>query len=129
MLRPGLADLDGLRLHAFAGGRVSLLVRVRRDLHQVVVMQGTEDVEEVRSRWSLGLCEVVREVLHELRVLGHGGPEPLDAQFVVVRHLDGQDGRLLEQLLLLREDFLEEVLRDVGARRQVVLEAGRKEMR
>ena len=121
--------MDGLRLHAFAGGRVSLLVRVRRDLHQVVVMQGTEDVEEVRSRWSLGLRKVVREELHEFRVLGHGGPEPLDAQFVVVRHLDGQDGRLLEQLLLLREDFLEEVLRDVGARRQVVLEAGKKEMR
>ena len=85
-------------------------------------MQSVQHVEEIVARWALPLRVLVREVrdepgvLHELRIEG------LDAQLLVLRHLDFLDLGLLEQMLLAGQDLLEEVLVHLAGRREVVLD-------
>ena len=115
--------MDPIVGHAIAGRGHPLLVGVVRDLRQVLWVQRVEDVEEVTARWAFVLSEVVRKVLSESRVLREGRPELFDAQLIVSGHMDGGDGLLEEQLLLLGEDRLQEVFVDLGLRRHVVLQA------
>ena len=115
--------MDPIVGHAIAGRGHPLLVGVVRDLRQVLWVQRVEDVEEVTARWAFVLSKVVREVLSESRVLREGRPELFDAQLIVSRHVDGGDGLLQEQLLLVGEDRLEEVFVDDTLVREVELEA------
>ena len=100
---------------------MALLVHVGHDLLQVLGVHRVEHVEEVASGWVLVLGEIVGEVQHEGLVLRQRRPQLLDRQLVVLRHLDGGDGPLLQQLLLLGEDRLEKIFVDLRLRRQVVL--------
>ena len=49
----------------------------------VLVLQGIQNVEEVLTRRQATLGIFVREILHELLVLLHHGPEQLDAEFII----------------------------------------------
>ena len=118
---PGLRNLDLLVSHGLARRHVSLLVGVTHDLGQVLRVERVQYVEEISSRRPLVLGEVVREVKHEGGILGHRWRELLHTQLVVSWDFDGGDGPLLEQLLLVREDGLEEVLVYLVLWRQVVL--------
>ena len=93
------------------------------DLAEVVRVQGVEDVEEVVPWWALTFWVLVGEVLHHGGVLGELGIQGLDGELFVLRHPDLLDLRLLEQVLLAREDLLEKVLVDHRLRREVELEA------
>ena len=115
--------MDPIVGHAVTGRGHPLFVGVVRDLRQVLWVQRVEDVEEVTARWAFVLSEVVRKVLSESRVLREGRPELFDAQLIISGHMDGGDGLLEEQLLLVGEDRLQEIFVDLGLRRHVVLQA------
>ena len=115
--------MDPIVGHTIACRGHPLLVGVVRDLQQVLWVQRVEDVEEVTARWAFVLSEVVRKVLSESRVLREGRPELFDAQLIVSGHVDGGDGLLEEQLLLLGEDRLEKIFIYLRLWRQVVLQA------
>ena len=84
-------------------------------------MHGVEHVEEVLARWAFADWVLVREVAVHCRVLLEFGPEGLHGELVVVRHLDGDDLGLLQQVLLAGEDVLQEVLGDDALVGQVEL--------
>ena len=123
LLCPEFRHLDGLLLHGLAGGGVALFVGVRHDLAEVVRVHGVEDVEEVLARRSLVLGVLVGEVAVHGVVLLELRPQRLRGQLLVVRHFDGVDLVILEQLLPAGQHLLEEVLVDERLGRQVELEA------
>ena len=88
----------------------ALLVGVRHDVREVDRLERVQDVEEVRPRWPFPYWVFVWEVGHEDGVLGELRVDVLHRQFIVAWDLDVADLRLLEQLLLARQDRLEEVL-------------------
>ena len=121
MLIPVRADVDRLLLHGLALGGHALLVGVEHDLREVVGVDGVEHIEEVLSGWAFADWVFVREVAVHVRVLLEFGPERLHGELVVVRHLDGDDLGLLQQVLLAGEDVLQEVLVDDALVGQVEL--------
>ena len=120
---PVLGDLDALLLHLLTLRRHPLLGRVLHQLAEVVGVQRVEDVEEVITRWALALREFVRDVRHEDLVALELRVDVLHRQFIIVRHLDRRHRLLLEQLLLAREHFLEEVLGEDALIWKIELEA------
>ena len=123
LLLPELGHREGLRLHLLALGRHPLLVGVRHHLREVVRVDSVQHVEKVVTWWALAFRVLVREELHHLRVLLEHREDGLDAELLVLRHLDVGDLGLLEQVLFAGEDCLEEVFVDRGLVRQVVLQA------
>ena len=85
---------------------------MRDDLLQVFWVQRVEDIEEVFSRWTLVLGVHRREVSQEVGVLLQLGPESFDSNLIILGHMDVIDIRFLQELLLARENFFEEVLVD-----------------
>ena len=121
LLLPVLGHLDGLVLLHHTISRHALLGGVVHDLVEVVGLLGVQDVEEVISRWSLTLGVLVREVAHEERVLLHQRVDVLDAQLLVLGHLDVPDLVLLVEVLLSLDDLLQPVLVADGLMWQVEL--------
>ena len=110
LLLPVLGHLDGLVLLHHTINRHSLLGGVVHDLAEVVGLLGVQDVEEVISRWSLALSILVWEVAHEERILLHQRVDVLDAQLLVLGHLDVLDLVLLVEVLLTLDHLLQPVL-------------------
>ena len=90
-------------------------------LLQVLGVQGGEHIEEVGSWWSFIFGVLVREERLELGILLEHRVDVPDRQLVVMRDLDEGHIRLPQQLLLAREDILEEVLVDNTFIRQIIL--------
>ena len=122
LLLPELGDLDGFPLADDALRGHPLLIGVYDHLVEEVGLDGIDDIEEVLPARALADGELVGEVLGDLLVVGHLRPQRLHGEFFIMRHLDGGDLRLPEQLLLLRQDLLEEVLVDGAGRRQIELD-------
>ena len=91
------------------------------DLLQVVGLLGCKYVEEVRSWWSFALRVLVRKVKSELGVFFHEWVDVLDAELLVVRHLDVPHLVLLVQMFLALDYLLQEVLVQDAFVRQVEL--------
>ena len=84
-------------------------------------MQSVQHVEEIVAGWALPLRVLVREIRDEPDVFRELRIEGLDAQLLVLRHLDFLDLGLLEQMLLAGQDLLEEVLVHHGLVREIKL--------
>ena len=110
LLFPVLGHLDGLVLLHHAVSRHALLSGVVHDLVEVVGLLGVQDVEEVISWWHLALSILIREVAHEEGVLLHQWIDVLDAQLLVLGHLDVPDLMLLVEVLLPLDHLLQPIL-------------------
>ena len=121
LLFPVLRHLDGrVLLHHTVCGH-TLLRSMFHDLLQVVGLLSCKYVEEVRSWWSFALRVLVRKVKSELGVFFHEWVDVLDAELLVVRHLDVPHLVLLIQVLLALDYLLQEVLVQDAFVRQVEL--------
>ena len=92
------------------------------DLLQEVGLHGIDDIEEVLAAQALADSEVIGEVLGDVFISGELRPQRLHGELIVVRHLDEDHLRLPQELLLLRQDLLQEVLIDGAGGRQVELD-------
>ena len=92
------------------------------DLFQVLRIQRIQYTEKVISAWPLALIVGVRKVFGEVGVLLVHRPQLPDQELIILRHLDGGDGVLLQQHLFAGEDLFQEVLVDVRLRRKEVLD-------
>ena len=88
---------------------------------RVVGVDRVQDVEHVGAITHLSFGKRIWHERHELRVLRQLGPEILDGQFVVMRHVDPLDVVFTEKPLLATEDIFQEVLCDGVRRRNVQL--------
>ena len=88
------------------------LVGVGDDLREVLGVERVQDVEEVLPRRRLALGVLGGEEGEEVAVLLDVRPQRLDRELVVVGHRDVPHLALPQQLLVLRQHFLEEVLVD-----------------
>ena len=122
MFLPVLGHLDGLLEARLALHRHALLVGVIEHLVEVVRVHGVQHVIKVLPRGTFALRILVREELQHLFIAGELRPDVLDGQLVVEGDLDERHLLLPEQLLLLREQLLEEVLVDSAGGRQVELD-------
>ena len=77
-------------------------------------MKSVEDVKEVVPRWTLDLRILIREIGHELGVLGEHREDGLHGKLFVLRHVDFVDVVAMEKVLFASQDLLQEVLRDDG---------------
>ena len=121
LLRPRVRQLDGLRLSILARYGVTLQVGVLDQVLHVLRVAGVEDVEEVGPVGQPAHRQLVREVPHEVGGMLHLRPDVPHRELVVEGHLDHADLLDLDELLLLREDLLEEVLREHRPRRHIEL--------
>ena len=120
-LPPLIADGDGIVLPVWAIGGEALTLGVRDQLGHVVGVEGVHDVEEVLAGGIASLGQRVGEVLLELGVVLEVRLQVDHAQLVVLRHRDEPDVLERHQLLLVRQEEPQEVLRDHGLRRDVEL--------
>ena len=118
---PELGDLDALGLPSLAFHRHPLLVGMVEETFEEVWMHSVQHIVEVLPRWAFARGKGIREVLQHLRVIGELGPDVLHRQLLILRYLDVLHILLLEELLLLRQDLLEEVLVQHMVRGHVVL--------
>ena len=96
LLLPVLRDMEALVLHALSLDGHALLVGVVHDLLQVLGMYSVQDIEEVLPRWTFANGVLVREVDGHVGILLELGPELLDGELVISRHLDVLHLRLLQ---------------------------------
>ena len=85
---------------------ISLLERVSYDHLDIVRPESVQDVEKVVSIGLSPLWVLVRQVLHDERVVLDLRVDLLNRQLVILRHTDHLDLRHLEQFLLLSEYLL-----------------------
>jgi len=121
LLRPRVRQLDGLQHPLLTCYGVTLQVGVLDNVRYVLRVARVEDVEEVGPVGQPALRQLVREVLHEVLRQLQLRPEVLHRELVVEGHLDHADLLDLAEHLLLREDLLEEVLREHRPRRHIEL--------
>ena len=121
LFRPRFRQLDSLRLSILARCGVALPVGVLYQVLHVLRVAGVEDVEEIGPVGQPAPRQLVREVLHEVGSILQLRPEVLHRELVVEGHLDHADLLDLDELLLLREDLLEEVLGEHRPRRHIEL--------
>ena len=122
LLEPVVADLHRVQPLFVVLDGVPLLAGVAEDLLQVVGVERVQDVEEIVTSRAFIFRENIGEILRELLVLLELRPELRHRELVVLRDLDLLHVLLLEQLLLIREDLLEEVFIHLALGRQVVLD-------
>ena len=92
------------------------------DLVQVFRVDCIQYVEEILSRWTFAFGPLIRKEDDELLVLRQARPQILDGKLIILGDIDVVHVLLLEQQLLIGEHLLQEVLVDLGLRRQIVLD-------
>ena len=92
------------------------------DLVQVFRMDCIKYIEEILSRWAFAFGQLIRKEDDELLVLRQARPQILDGKLIILGDIDVVHVLLLEQQLLIGEHLLQEVLVDLGLRRQIVLD-------
>ncbi len=88
LLLPCGRHADELRLHAVVSRSVALLLRMLDDTINVVLAQRVEHIERVVAIRHPALRQIVREERHQLLILLNHGPNVLDAELVVLGHVD-----------------------------------------
>ena len=107
---PLVGDVDGLVLLGFPGACIALFLCVLDQLLKIAALVAVENVEKVRFVGTPPLAHLVREVPHEVPVGLHHGPEPLNRELIIERHLDPFDLVEMQEGFLFGQDLLEEVL-------------------
>ena len=100
---PGIRDVDLIVPVVLVLGAVAHVVGIPDEVLEVLILESVEYVEEIIAWRQTVLGVLIGEVLHELGVLLHHGPQLLDAYLIVGRHSHGLDFTESHEQLLIRQ--------------------------